>query len=94
MDATFIKYDSDIQTKNILYLVMSSLREAAKKRSFFSGPETKALTPPPRAYWPQKNFHNFFFRASKNPPSLLVAGPLKKTVFCGFPNLLCQDARR
>ena len=38
-----------------------TLREAAKKRYFFTGPATKA----PRAKWPQIFFKNFF-RASKN----------------------------
>ena len=52
------------------------LREAAKK-SFFS-----VLTPPPLELSGHISFEIFF--SSFRPP-LLVAGPLKKGFFCGFP---------
>ena len=36
-------------------------KESRKKIGlFFNGPATKALPPPPRAYWPQQNFQIFF----------------------------------
>ena len=66
------------------------LREAAKK-GLFSGPVTKALPPPL-----ELSGHNVFLGFKKKviflsglaltpPPSLLVAGALKKDLFSGFP---------
>ena len=78
-------YHHRLQTKRL------ELREAAEKRSFFSGPATTALTPlPPSSLVATKKF-----RAPKNSPfsqwpSLppLSGRAIKKRplFFCGFPN--------
>ena len=47
-----------------------TLREAAKKCSLFSGPNTKAL---------RSGFN-------PPPPTMLVVRPLKRELFRGFPN--------
>ena len=72
-------------------------RDCRKKTVFFSGPATKAL-PPPHKKIPEfkyeKNSKNFFQSFKKRffffvakpllPLPLLVSGPLKKILFCGF----------
>ena len=70
----------------------TSLRETAKKKkkkkSFFSGPATKALHPPPLGLVAIRNFFPYIKKSSSflsgralTPPLFLVAGPLKKITF-------------
>ena len=67
------------------------LREAAKKKKKFNGPAIKAFTPPPLGLVAIRNFFpyidkKFVFPSGRDqPPSPLVAGPLKNNFFCGFP---------
>ena len=68
-----------------VYTLDAPLREAAKK-SFFSGPATKALPSPPPSSLVVTFFGNTFlgrqkkicFLSCQPPPLLLVAGPLKR----------------
>ena len=73
---------------SVILIIFCSLMEAAKKGSFLSGPATGAFNPPSPRLSGRRNFFPYIKKVlfslvshPFSPPPLLVARPLRKSLF-------------